>query len=339
MENLLRVAVPLCVVALLVGGRAAAEGDTDEQIDRAVEKVERGIQEAERAAQKGLSAAEARLRAAVRVAREARSAAPGRGVSTQTLVVRSQKTEETELAQVVEDMQIMARIFDKALWEEFGQAYSGAAGGDEVSIWSRIAEAPSSYSRFPYSSAFDRHVVQGLYLEGYGVLFLLPKVDFPLTPPPKVEKPEAEPEADSLWERTKREMYGPRHVALRPEAPKTEYDADKVEKLQKTLLEVLKHSANMSSLQPEESIAVVAQGGAKPFPSDVDPLTSASRVTYRTDFAITVEGLKEPLVLSRGSSGPPTVLTIHVTKSDVDAFAEGELSFDQFRDRATIVVY
>jgi len=40
-----------------------------------------------------------------------------------------------------------------------------------------------------------------------------------------------------------------------------------------------------------------------------------------------------------GSRVQTTVLTVHVKKADVDAFAEDTLTFKDFRDRATIVTY
>ena len=42
---------------------------------------------------------------------------------------------------------------------------------------------------------------------------------------------------------------------------------------------------------------------------------------------------------SGGSTSGKTVLTIRAKKSDVDAFAEGELTADQFRERAGIFTY
>ncbi len=249
----------------------------------------------------------------------------GRGVErTQTLVVLSGETEAADLAKIVEDMRIMGRILDKALVADFDSRGPGRAMG-----FTDLAPV------------FQSGGVQGIYLEGYGVLFLLPKVDFPLTPPPKVEKPEAGPEADSLWERTKREMYSPRHVALRREAPKTEYDAKKVKELQKTVLEALRHAANMRGLKPGESIAVAVLGGGR-----TTPIITKRGVGGFEGFGVKEDDepvrvfVRTPSLLEAAASpSQATVLTIHVKKSDVDAFAEGELSLDEFRERATIVTY
>ena len=70
------------------------------------------------------------------------------------------------------------------------------------------------------------------------------------------------------------------------------------------LLEVLKEASNMR-LEPDESIAVVVTGGAPGYP---------------------------------GTEGG-TVLTIHVKKRDVDAFAEGDLDPEEFQERATMVLH
>lgn len=92
------------------------------------------------------------------------------------------------------------------------------------------------------------------------------------------------------------------------------------------LLEVLKEASNMR-LESDESIAVVVTGGA---------------ATAYTGFGFGGPGggaFGTPRAAGfRGNAGEGTVLTIHVKKRDVDAFAEGELGPEEFRERATIVL-
>ena len=101
-----------------------------------------------------------------------------------------------------------------------------------------------------------------------------------------------------------------------------QYDAKKVEKLDAALLEALKEATNIRNLKPDQSIAVAVLG-------------------YRGVVAdVYVIGGKA--VLKRSGGVPEvqrSVLTIHVKKSDVDAFAKGEVTPEEFRGRATVLAY
>ncbi len=106
----------------------------------------------------------------------------------------------------------------------------------------------------------------------------------------------------------------------------TIYDAKKVENLRKKLLETLKHAANIRSLQPEASVAMAVVGPAHTEPSRVILSLETTGGIIVTDRELRTN-LQE------------TVLTIRTKKADVDAFAEGKLSFEEFRQRATILAY
>ena len=110
---------------------------------------------------------------------------------------------------------------------------------------------------------------EGIFLAGYGALFLT-EVDYSLTPAPnKHEKAEKEEVEESVWEqaggrnpwtaRSSEQLWRcPRQRFSR--ASRKEYDEKKIEQLQESLLTALKHATNIRSLAPEDTVTVVVQG-------------------------------------------------------------------------------
>lgn len=189
-----------------------------------------------------------------------------------------------------------------------------------------------------------------MYLQGYGALFLL-KADFPLSPSSDVQEEEKEPkkeeQGDSVWRQMRQEMYEPekadrRHRTNRPEE---KYDPEKVENLKTTLIKALKHATNIRNLKPDESVVLTVTG--------IGGSTSAKII------AVTRAGENQVLVQERDADGKmitkliqgtgkelndiglssPTILVIHVKRSEIDAFAKGELDFDKFRERVQVLTY
>jgi len=177
-------------------------------------------------------------------------------------------------------------------------------------------------------------------------------------PPRLKEEEKVQKEPPSLWEETRREVRGipapkPEAKGAR-EAPAQEYDAKKVDKLKQTLLETLKHATNIRNLKPEESIAVAVLGYEKKSGELLTASTLAVRdIGQVIDFEIQIEDdpvtgmgrlvttprFKPLQSLPQAGEAGRTVLTIHVKKADVDAFAKGELTLEQFGERAAILAY
>jgi len=167
------------------------------------------------------------------------------------------------------------------------------------------------------------------------------KVNFPISPSPEAqeEKKTEEEDIDPLWTQMRQEIYAPEEVrrSRSDDRPEEKYDAEKVEDLKETLIKTLKHAANIRALKPDQSVILTVIG---------DRNQSGTRTTTRFD-----SRGRRSLYGSRSGRGSyitttprgaesgsflPTVLTICAKKSDIDAFAKGELSFDQFRERTRI---
>ena len=176
-----------------------------------------------------------------------------------------------------------------------------------------------------------RKPIQGMFLQGYGALFMA-NVDFPLSAPPDVnaQKDQAKKDdTDRVWEQTRQQIYQPQTVGtsrrINTGLGATEvvrYDAQKVEKLKTTLIQSLKHASNIRALKADESVILSITGSGGP-----------SSTSFRTN----EDGRNYSEVRVLGAR--PTVLVIRAKKSDIDAFAKDELNLEQFSQRVQIISY
>lgn len=200
------------------------------------------------------------------------------------------------------DLNIMCRIFDKELGlspktPEQEQIFHNILLQIDRTSSPQWLQAPSFFGQVSREA-------RGMYLEGYGAVFLM-KVDFQLTAPPQAEeseKPTAE-DVDPVWRRTEQELYEPEKLKQKEKASVAgQYDELKVEDFKAKLVRTLKHAANIRSMKADERII------------------------------LTVRGPQPPM-------GPAKVLSIRAKKSDVDAFAKSQLNLDQFREKVQILMY
>ncbi len=227
---------------------------------------------------------------------------------SRVLVVPMAKTTPEQLASLTEDLDIMAMVFDKKLKD---------AGID-------IERRSSLFA--PYA---NRAGV--LHLEGYGPIFML-RVNFPLAPPPETESTEGTdgPAGDPLWQQMKYQRnFGdagwPSMVWGRSDTKVVPYEAEKVEKLKKTLIEAMAHASNIRNLGPEEKLTITIQG-AQPHLGKSD-IARTEAVTYRGN------------VLHRTwahGTWSPNVLTIRAAKADIDGFAKGKINSDKFAEKVEV---
>lgn len=225
-------------------------------------------------------------------------------------------------AEIVEDLQIMTRLLQKAV----------QAKGTE----------PQPYAMgIPLFSFGGANSPQTLYIEGHGAIFVL-NAPFPLKATEAVEataKPA--PAKPSAWEQTRRELYGPKQGGLRsagavriwdaqevkPQAP---YDPEQVDRLRQAVLESLKHANNIRALKREDSVTVLVNGptarkpGRNRPPQDTRDAAGSKAVEEADD---TPESRRGPAVARLG---------FKAHKADIEAFATGSMPFEVFRSRAQV---
>jgi hypothetical protein len=285
------------------------------------------------------------------------------------LIINSSPLGRTNMAEIEEDLSIMARILDKAL--------------DEDARSARL-------TRYGFVAPSAKDQLQSFYLESYGMVFFL-GTQVPLVPPPAREAAKPKPAASPTWEATRQELYGGKApagaAAYWGAAAPAEYDEKLVEQLKAKLLQALKEATHLRRVKPEEFITVVvfgpsaaitdpaasatgedqpAVGHGEPQPAQGQSVNSAGEPTAastggggffipRVDVtgagggmggygggmggvASTGESWSYPTAqLQSGRIG--TTLTIRVKKADVDAFAAEKLSAQEFQAKAALNAY
>jgi hypothetical protein len=178
-------------------------------------------------------------------------------------------------------------------------------------------------------------------------------VNFPLIAPPTPEEDEtAEPkgETETTWEQAREELYGVPHppepaVALgwnHEIAEGQEYDAEKVERLRQTLLESIKNATNIRQLTGKDFVTLCVLGG----PTSITQLRRQESIKGNprktgtsSNVSLTGQGYAVVLEKEISSAAPRAVMTFQARKTDIDRFARGEITLDQFRDLTRTQIY
>ncbi len=241
------------------------------------------------------------------------------------LVIPSTEMKPEDIAAIMEDMSIMSRIFDKNLGQQRLTATSTGV------FWERNID--------PWSKVFvgQSHATQAMYLEGFGSLFLI-GVDFPLSAPPKVQEDKPEQGVDTVWRDTIQEMYNPEYAGQRrmKVQPQKEYDAEKIQELQKTIIKTLKHAANIRALKSDEWVTVVVRSSA---PAVIITRTIVTKSTGEKSPAASNVRTSSAALPADVAPGQATFLTIRAKKSDIDSFAKNQLDYDKFSQQVSVLTY
>jgi hypothetical protein len=277
-------------------------------------------------------------------------------------VVPANEVKAEDLAEIIEDMQIMSHILDERFKE--------------------TRRVQGVFTDFGDFFGRDNRQTEATYLQGYGVLFSM-EVNFAFSPPPKSQAQEPEKSAekvDSTWLQAKQQMFSPGTYkgTVRPDWAK-EHDSRMVEELKRDLITTLKHAANIRGMQHDEWIILTVIGGGRQaggvfggggFMMGGMGMSGGS-VYGGTSSGVTggfgggygvadgssgyggggmmgggsggmmggMGGFSEMGVFSAMGVSPATVLTIRAKKTDIDAFAKGQQDFEQFRQKVQIFTY
>ena len=256
------------------------------------------------------------------------------GTGNTVLVIPSEEIETEELLKINEDMNIMSRILDDGLQQASIRTAGRSPYGADMYVGDLFMRR-------------SRQTTQNMYLQGYGALFLM-QVDFPLSAPPDTQEQQEEAETkeedvDQVWANTRQQMLDPQQTNRRrrgPEREEVKYDAEKVENLKTTLIKAFKHGANIRVLKPDEALILSITG------SGISDRIVSIQAISGTDQTIVVKetGGRKITKVYTGSPedielSSPTMLVMRARKSDIDAFAKGDLNLDTFRQRVQILSY
>jgi hypothetical protein len=274
---------------------------------------------------------------------------PGLGAGRpDVLVIPTSEVDARKLAETSEDMRVMLQVLREKLSEPRMIRGALVDYGDFFGDSDRAAEV--------------------FYLQGHAVVFVI-RVDFPLFSPGPSQAGEGEvgkESADPVWQRARQRLYSPQNSASRggrglPGAT--------FERLKEDLLQSLKHAGNIRNMGLDESVilTVISQNEASGSPAPASAggsfsnrggiwfeggsystssatfgpsggNTHADSQTYSKGSASSQDGANRKPSGS-APAAPTTVLTIQAKKADIDAFAKGDLSLEQFQPRVKTFTY
>ena len=308
-------------VALDIGPQLQQElAQVQRQLEHQVAEIRQSTGEIARNA-----AATARRHAALALPNPAQRSSP-------SLLLRTRDFDPESQGQLEEDLNVMSRIVEKATQSEPTRG-PRAMGID-------LVFGPGGSP------------VRSLYLDGYGALFMV-DVNFPLLPLPSIETnllENAKPAPASSWEQARQELYG----APRPPEPvlgigwtpedraEQAYDADKVDRLRQSLFEAIKNATNIRQLPADESVTISVIGSPVAL-SDVRVLRE-KRSRPSSAAPDRLEARLEEIVVTRELKGnlvdiTRAIMTLQAKKADIDRFAQGEITLEQFRELARTQTY
>lgn len=245
------------------------------------------------------------------------------------LIINSGKLDGAAMGNLEEDLNVMSRILEKS-------ADKGSAGHEDM-VMGIAMQALGGFRQ-----------AENLYLENYGVVFLL-NVRFPLVQPMARTEEKREEPGNSSWDEAKRELYGPRDNPLAqfrggdgPRVPK--FEAEKVESLKSDLLQALKNATHIRGVKPDESVTVVVTG---PESGRMGQPRATAYVRGNGNNQDNDPGAqrREVRQVTRATAGAgagggrPSTLFIRAKKSDIDSFAKGKLSQEEFTKKAQVAAY
>jgi hypothetical protein len=231
------------------------------------------------------------------------------------LVVLTREFAPEKIAETTEDLRVMLQILREKLSEPrmirgVLRDYGNLLGED------RRAEA--------------------IYLEGSAALFVI-GADFPPSSAAQQSgggESQARPQgeaADPVWQRARQKLHSPAGVGSAGQS--AQIQAMTFDQFKEELLRSLKHAANIRNVDPNELVVltIVAQKGDASRTADADMMRQYHNIYGNDDYMATL-GLGRP-------ARSTTVLTMQAKKSDIDAFAQGALDFDQFRRKVKSFTY
>ena len=304
----------------------------------------------------------------------AQARSTGQTASRNVVVIPGAEVKAEDFEQTMEDMRVMLYILEGRFREES----------------SRIDTLFMDYGDFFNR---DRQAAKAVYIQDYGVVFLM-EVDFPLVFPPEPQQRQEpgseQDDADPIWRQARDELlaHGVSGEGVFSNT-RAETIGERAERLRTDLMKTLKHASNIRHVKPDEYVVLTMMGwhgggGGAASSGPAQPPTSGMAAGSGggggfggggfggggfgggSGGGFAMGGYGGGGMMSGGgammgggggmmSGGmyvggmggvyggtgflSSAVMTIRTKKSDVDAFAGGEMDFDEFRDRVQIFTY
>ena len=230
------------------------------------------------------------------------------GGASKPVIVRSSESDPKTQAALEEDLAVMSHLLNKSLEDlPGGPPHGNKVMGIDVFF---TGSAP----------------LHTLYLDNYGALFFL-NVNFPLLAPAE-KHAEEKPTGDTAWEEARQELYGQRGPG--EGTWEEEYSQEKVDRLKETLFDSLKNATTIRGLKSDDFVTICVSGG-----------TSAKTARFRVAKNNPPGTLGGNIIAADQAPRSPrrTVMTIRARKSEIDDYAKGKLSPEEFQKHALLTAY
>jgi hypothetical protein len=159
-----------------------------------------------------------------------------RAGSREVLIIPATDVKAEDLAAITEDLQVMSHIFDEKFKEP--------------------QEIQGVFVDFGDIFGRDSRSTEAIYMQGYGVLFLM-EINFAFSPLLKAQEKQAEKteDVDPTWQRARQKI-----ISQSDFLAEQQYSADKIDQLKTELTRTLKHTANIRNIQPDEWVILTVIG-------------------------------------------------------------------------------
>ena len=246
------------------------------------------------------------------------------------LIVPDEAIEQTEIVQTKEDINIMAEIFDERFREP--QLIGGV-----------LRDFGDFFGR-------DNKQTEAIYIQDYGVIFMMDlDYQFPAkSQSPATSEEQISPDTDQTWERARQRVLS----TEASQGTANEYAEQMVNILKTELIRTLKYASNIRNLKSDEWVILSVEGTA----GQSRPLVGggmfggtggyggggygggyggygATGSNSATNTG-SIRDIRSELARTSGTA----VMTMRAKKSDIESFASGELSFEQFREKVQILM-
>jgi len=164
----------------------------------------------------------------------------GRTGGRKVLVIPDSEVKPEDLDAITQDLLVMSHILDERFKEP------------------RMIKGV--FTDFGDFFGRDNRSTEAIYMQGYGVVFLM-EVNFAFSPPLKPEEQKDEETAeqvDPTWQRARQQIFAPKTPM--PGFSEQGPGLVKFDQLKKELIETLKHAANIRNITPDEWIIVTVIG-------------------------------------------------------------------------------
>lgn len=267
------------------------------------------------------------------------------------LIVPAVDLEPEDLAGTVEDMYVMSHILDERFKEP-------------RMIMGVFRDFGDFFGR-------DNRETEAVYMQGYGVVFIM-EVDYTFTDARQSQQQADDKTAegvDPTWQQARERIFTPgAGRSMNSDVYTGEYDGQMVDELKTELIRTLKHAANIRNLESGEWVILSVTGKSRQNGGVIGGRLgygrgsrTGSRSVSRSRSGMAYGGGSYSsggyggdsygggtysISYGRGSMDnfetgvpPATVLTIRVKKQDIDAFSQGNISFEKFRQKVQIYTY